>query len=692
MKKINIFKIVLSISLNIFNLGISNPSWAMGNKSGKAKTKTYIELQDFGRSQDKAKQSITPQNSILSISNERNKQNYNNTQSELPSKLLRVLENLDSIFDIDLNETNNKLPTIQMFDIPPRELFNAQDNNQESVTAPMLEVQSNLTEINNSSDSDNLPIPNIGPIEPKDNIFDEETRLQDNQAITQQINLDEINNSSDTDAINSYTAKNVELSINEITDDSNEDEDYSLKNSIENPENKNRTQINLHNQTIEFLGCGPEDLSEYLHGIKSQKPKDPYDEDLHHLFAEETSLQDNQSITQQINIDEINNSLDSDTITINTDTPEQIDDEDLHHLFAEETSLQDNQSITQQINLDEINNSSDSDTITINTDTTEQIDHEDSNPEPIQSRDYQFDLPVQESIIAKEDHILNKSKEDHDRYNYIYTNKEIKNSLDVVYSNIDLYNSLNCNAAGNEISETNNNLLLKILFGNGEYKNTTKNLSNYKSNNYGGIIGINTSVSDRSKIGAAFSLIYNDINHNNQDYINNTIFVGSLYTNIFFKNNIILDMSVNFVKADTKNQKNKPYTQEFFTGRILIGYEIYKENVSIIPSIEARVNDIKIKDIDPIEAILNLKVGKEFSKNGFSVTSFIIGSIGKSIDISDADDVIFSEHNKTSSIKKNIGAGIAIKSGRFETEISINKVFMEEYEGMKGCVKLQINL
>ena len=645
MKKINIFKIVLSISLNIFNLGISNPSWAMGNKSNKAKTNTpvILELKVLGPSQDKAKQSITPQNSIPSISNERNKQNYNNTQSELPSKLLRALENLDSILDIDLNETNNKLPTIQMCNIPSTESFNAQDNNQESVTAPMLEVQSNLIEINNSSDSDNLPIPNIGPIEPKDNIFDEETRLQDNKAITQQINLDEVNNGSDTDAINSYTAKNVELSINEITEDSNEDEDYSLKNSIENPENKNRTQINLHNQAIEFLGCGPEDLSEYLHGIKSQKPKDHYDEDLRHLFAEETSLQDNQSITQQINIDEINNSLDSDTITINTDTPEQIDDED-------------------------------------------------SNPEPIQSRDYQFDLPVQESIIAKEDHIINKSKEDHDRYNYTYTNKEIKNSLDVVYSNIDLYNSLNCNAAGNEISETNNNLLLKILFGNGEYKNTTKNLSNYKSNHYGGIIRINTSVSDRSKIGAAFSLIYNDINHNNQDYINNTIFVGSLYTNIFFKNNIILDMSVNFVKADTKNQKNKPYTQEFFTGRILIGYEIYKENVSIIPSIEARVNDIKIKDIDPIEAILNLKVGKEFSKNGFSVTSFIIGSIGKSIDISDADDVIFREHNKTSSIKKNIGAGIAIKSGRFETEISINKVFMEEYEGMKGCVKLQINL
>jgi len=645
MKKINIFKIVLSISLNIFNLGISNPSWAMGNKSNKAKTNTpvILELKVLGPSQDKAKQSITPQNSIPSISNERNKQNYNNTQSELPSKLLRALENLDSILDIDLNETNNKLPTIQMCNIPSTESFNAQDNNQESVTAPMLEVQSNLIEINNSSDSDNLPIPNIGPIEPKDNIFDEETRLQDNKAITQQINLDEVNNGSDTDAINSYTAKNVELSINEITEDSNEDEDYSLKNSIENPENKNRTQINLHNQAIEFLGCGPEDLSEYLHGIKSQKPKDHYDEDLRHLFAEETNLQDNQSITQQINIDEINNSLDSDTITINTDTPEQIDDED-------------------------------------------------SNPEPIQSRDYQFDLPVQESIIAKEDHIINKSKEDHDRYNYTYTNKEIKNSLDVVYSNIDLYNSLNCNAAGNEISETNNNLLLKILFGNGEYKNTTKNLSNYKSNHYGGIIGINTSVSDRSKIGAAFSLIYNDINHNNQDYINNTIFVGSLYTNIFFKKNIILDMSVNFVKADTKNQKNKPYTQEFFTGRILIGYEIYKENVSIIPSIEARVNDIKIKDIDPIEAILNLKVGKEFSKNGFSVTSFIIGSIGKSIDISDADDVIFREHNKTSSIKKNIGAGIAIKSGRFETEISINKVFMEEYEGMKGCVKLQINL
>jgi hypothetical protein len=580
MKKINIFKIVLSISLNIFNLGISKTSWAMGSKISKLKQKPNIEMEDFRpskNSQDKEilDQSIPRQNyihSIPSISNKRNQQNYNNTQSELPSELLRALENLDSIFDIDLNETNNKLPTIQMFNIPPTESLNAQDNNQESVTAPMLEVQSNLTEINNSSDSDNLPIPNTGPIEPKDN---------------------------------------------------------------------NRAQINLHNQAIEFLGCGPGDLSEYLHGIKSQKPKDHYDEDLHHLFDEETRLQDNQSITQQINLDEINNSLNSDTITINTDTPEQIDDED-------------------------------------------------SNPEPIQSRDYQFHLPVQESIIVKEDHIINKSKEDDDRHHY--TNKEIKNSLDVVYSNIDLYNSLNSKAAGDEISETNNNLLLKILFGSGEYKNTTKNLSNYKSSHYGGIIGINTSVSDRSKIGAAFSLIYNDINHNNQDYINNTIFVGSLYTNIFFKNNIILDMSVNFVKADTKNQKNKTYTQEFFTGRILIGYEIYKENVSILPSIEARVNDIKIKDIDPIEAILSLKVGKEFSKNGLSFTSFIIGSIGKSIDISDNDDVIFSEYNKTSSIKKNIGAGIAIKSGRFETEISINKVFMEEYEGMKGCVKLQINL
>jgi hypothetical protein len=47
MKKIKIFKIVLSISLNIFNLGISNPSWAMGNKSSKAKTNTNIEMQNF---------------------------------------------------------------------------------------------------------------------------------------------------------------------------------------------------------------------------------------------------------------------------------------------------------------------------------------------------------------------------------------------------------------------------------------------------------------------------------------------------------------------------------------------------------------------------------------------------------------------------------------------------------------------
>ena len=239
----------------------------------------------------------------------------------------------------------------------------------------------------------------------------------------------------------------------------------------------------------------------------------------------------------------------------------------------------------------------------------------------------------------------------------------------------------------------------------------------YKSSSYGGIIGLDALINEKYIIGLAVSGVKNEVNYkdskNNKTDIITTI--ATIYSGAHFENNFILNGSINFGKSDSKDNDSKTtIISDLLFGEILAGYQFKVNNGSIVPTIGVKILNIsepektngiiktKKSDSSFVEGIFGLKISKEFTVSKATIIPEIYGSLNydfsddqknkKQILIESTEALIPFNESDQDKLTKNIGLGLRVKSGIIEFGGNFDAVFIDQYQGFTGSVKLKLSL
>ena len=270
-------------------------------------------------------------------------------------------------------------------------------------------------------------------------------------------------------------------------------------------------------------------------------------------------------------------------------------------------------------------------------------------------------------------------------------------------------------AASDDLRSQIINIWAKAFFGKAKQEeDTTNSISEYDSNYYGGTVGVETLINDKAAIGLAFSGARNKVAEKNAQEQKYNILMGSVYSNFTFKNNIVLDGSVHFGQSNFDDSKNDSDKLGFFSIKGGVGYDIVKDEFSIIPSISIKHTNISVPEstkkvttkshnIKSTAGILGLKISKEFSTDsGMKLVPEISASLSKDFNSKDGknkeiiiqglNEVFKIESNTGDPITKNFGVGLTIKSNRVEIGANLDALFIDKYQGFTGSFKLRVNL
>jgi outer membrane autotransporter protein len=272
--------------------------------------------------------------------------------------------------------------------------------------------------------------------------------------------------------------------------------------------------------------------------------------------------------------------------------------------------------------------------------------------------------------------------------------------------------SILASSASDDLRPETHSIWNKGFFG--KSKLDKDNLSSeYKSEYYGAIIGLDTLVNDKINLGMSISGAKTKLTHDGKED-NASSIICSGYYGVHLTNNFTLSGSLSFCKFDIEGKGGKNLSYNLASGKIVGGYKIDLPGLSLTPHMGIKASSIsapainkngatiKAHDVDSIEAIAGLKLVKEFSYKGMSITPEIFGSIShdfmhkkankKELTIEGSPDTYKVKVGSDAKFKKNIGAGLSIKSGRMEFGGTIDMRFAEKYQNFTGSVKLKVNL
>ena len=220
-------------------------------------------------------------------------------------------------------------------------------------------------------------------------------------------------------------------------------------------------------------------------------------------------------------------------------------------------------------------------------------------------------------------------------------------------------------------------------------------------------------MNDKINLGMSISGAKTKLTHDGKGD-NASSIICSGYYGVHLTNNFTLSSSLSFGKFELEAKAGKNLSYNLASGKIMGGYRVDLAGLRLTPHMGIKASSIsapaiskngatiKAHDVDSIEAIAGLKLAKEFSCKGMSITPEIFGSIShdfmykksnkKELTIEGSPDTYKVEVGSEGKFKKNIGAGLSIKSGRMEFGGTIDMSFAEKYQNFTGSVKLKVKL